>query len=160
VIKGEVLGGEAVVGHLKVGDERLRTGLTQSIGRLILTLQRNVKQNKLSGQVLNVRTGRLRRSINSRMEQPNTAHPAGVVGTNVSYARAWEYGFNGTVNVRESLRMQVTAFGKSIEPQQVTVKAHSRKVNMPAKSFLGSALQELQPEIMRELSGSVTEAIR
>lgn len=160
MIKGEVLGGEAVAQRLKGGDERLRTGLSQTIGRLVLTLQRNVKQNKLSGQVLNVRTGRLRRSINTRMENLNTAQPAGFVGTNVSYARAWELGFDGKVNVRESLRMQVTAFGKSIEPQQVTVRAHQRNVHMPAKSFLGSALQELQPEIMRELSGSVTEAIR
>lgn len=160
MIKGEVLGGDAVVTRLKTGDSRLREGMSQSIGRLVLTLQRNVKADKLSGQVLNVRTGRLRRSINSRLENNNTAQPAGFVGTNVSYARAWEYGFDGKVNVRQSLRMQVVAFGKSIEPRQVTVQAHSRTVHMPAKSFLGSALQEMQPEIMRELSGAVTEAIR
>lgn len=160
MLRGEVLGGEEVAGYLHAAGTRLGQGLTTSVGRLTLKLLTRVKADKLSGQVLQVRTGRLRRSINQRIDGAGTTHVSGTVGTNVSYARAHELGFKGTVPVRESLRTQVKAWGRDIEPIKVTVKAHSRKVNMPARSFLRSALQDMQPEIVRELGLAVDGAIK
>lgn len=160
MIKGELLGHAQVTRYLGDSAGKLTSGLTRSISRLVLSLQRRVKADKLSGQALKVRTGRLRRSINTRLEGMNTDQVTGYVGTNVSYARAHEYGFTGQVNVKQSLRMQTMAWGKSIEPKQVVVRAHARNVTLPERSFLRSALEEMDAEIQRELSGAVTEAIR
>lgn len=160
MIKGELLGHTQVARYLGDSAGKITAGLSMSISRLVLSLQRRVKMDKLSGQALNVRTGRLRRSINTRLEGMGTEHVAGYVGTNVSYARPHEYGFTGQVNVKQSLRMQTMAWGKSIEPQQITIRAHTRNVTLPERSFLRSALEEMDAEIQRELNGAVTEAIR
>jgi phage gpG-like protein len=160
VIKGELLGGEALVQRFEGMVPKFTGLMTQSIGRLTLTLLRNVKANKLSGQVLNVRTGRLRRSINQRMEGLNTEKVAGYVGTNVVYARPHEYGFKGNVPVKAHLRNIKTAFGKSISPVTVQVQGYTRKVDTPEKSFLRSALAEMDDAIRAEIRGAVTEAIK
>ncbi|MFX6778543.1 hypothetical protein ABTH52_20150, partial [Acinetobacter baumannii] len=67
----------------------------------------------------------------------------GIVSTNVKYGRIHEYGFSGTVAVRESLRQVNKAFGRPIQTREVAVRAHSRRVNLPARSFLRSALHDL-----------------
>lgn len=112
------------------------------IARAALKLQKLAKLN-LSGVVLNVRTGRLRRSINLRLDGKGTPNPSASVGTNVAYARVHEFGFEGTVNVRESLRMQVKAWGRPIAPIKVAVRAHARSVKLPERSFLKNALDAL-----------------
>lgn len=160
MIRGEVVGGPQLKAYLRDAERSITTNMTRSIGRLVLMLQRNVKMDKLSGTVLRVRTGRLRRSINSRMQGEGTQTVAGFVGTNVSYARAHEYGFTGQVNVKQHLRMQVKAFGRSIEPTQVVVSAHPRNVVIPERSFLRSALSDMQPTVRAELRNAVTEAVR
>ncbi|MFX8565905.1 HK97 gp10 family phage protein, partial [Acinetobacter baumannii] len=73
--------------------ERLRDELKVGIGRAVLKLQREVVQNKLSGQVLNVRTGNLRRSIDQVVTTEGSA-VIGIVSTNVKYGRIHEYGFS------------------------------------------------------------------
>jgi len=68
----------------------LSSALEREVLALALKLTALVKQ-KLSGEVLHVRTGRLRRSIHLEMERGSNTVVA-VVGTNVSYARLHELG--------------------------------------------------------------------
>ena len=82
--------------------------MRDGIGRAVLRVQRRVKE-KLSGEVLNVRTGRLRRSIVERVESSGSV-VTGIVGTNVEYAAPHEYGFIGVVTVKESLRVSKLTF--------------------------------------------------
>ena len=157
MIKGEVTGDEAARRALGQGADNLPRRMSDTITKLTLKLTRRVKEQKLSGQVLNARTGRLRRSVTPRFEGRNTTRVTGVVGTNVSYARQHEYGFTGTASVRAHLRLVKKAFGKSISPTQVQVRAHTRNVTYPEKSFLRSALRDMKPEIMQALSSAVLE---
>ena len=118
-------------------------------------------KNKLSDDVLKVRTGRLRRSINQKVEDNADGSIVGTVGTNVEYGRFQELGFSGTEGVREHLRTIKKAFGKTIKGGAVTftVSAHSRQVNYPAHSFLASALAELAPEFKRDMAGVAEKVI-
>jgi hypothetical protein len=62
----------------------------------------------------------------------------------VKYGRAHEYGFQGTVSVKEHLRTIKQAFGKTLaSPKTISVRGHSANVNLPERSFLRSALREL-----------------
>ena len=160
MIKGSIVGGTELTTRVKGFDPKLRSALTKIITRLTVKLLRNVKADKLTGQALNVRSGRLRRSINMRIDGADTAKVSGAVGTNLRYGRAHEYGFSGTVSVKESMRMVKQAFGRSITPTQVTVRAHSMKMNLPERSFLRSALAEMGPEIEAELRSGVQEALK
>lgn len=161
MIRAEILGVPAVTAKLKRIPPDVQLALGKSVGRICLALVRTVKQNKLTGQVLHVRSGRLRRSIHSEVSSTETA-VTGIVGTNVEYAAAHEYGFTGTESVRQHLRTITQAFGRAIKggAVQVQVSAHSRQVNLPERSFLRSALREMAPEITMQLRQAVNNALR
>jgi phage gpG-like protein len=107
-----------------------------------------VKNDKLSGQVLKVRTGRLRRSITYKLSNgDNTA--SATVGTNLSYGRAQEYGFVGEQSVKAFTRK--TKDGKTVE-----VRAFSRHMNLPEHSYLRSTLAEHKAEYAARMTAAVT----
>lgn len=151
MIRGTIVGGDDLRLELERRRGDVHGALKRGIGRAVLTLLRYVKASKLSDQVLRVRTGRLRRSITERVEESGS-RVSGIVGTNVEYARVHEYGFKGTVSVREHLRK--TKAGST------TVRAHTRKVSLPERSFLRSSLRDLQPQIREEIERSLNRAVR
>lgn len=140
--------------------EQLRTdlGITRAnmlaalkteIRRIAVDLSGHVKDKKLSGQVLKVQTGRLRRSINFRVAETGTGIEA-KVGTNVEYARVHEFGFSGTVNVKAHMRKGKKAY---------EVRAHSRKVNLPERSFLRSTMTDMRAGIDQRIARVIGQAI-
>jgi hypothetical protein len=86
--------------------------------------------------LVHVRTGTLRRSIN--MSQPIEAGSGfdGKVGTNLVYGPMEEFGFAGTQKVRSFTRSG--AFGRPTKPY--TVSAFTRQVNRPEHPYLRPAL--------------------
>lgn len=160
MLKMEFIGGDVLAAVLRSYGEKVQTAIVQSVGRSALRLQREVMQNRLSGQVLNVRTGNLRRSIHQRVTNTGSA-VIGEVNTNVRYGKAHEYGFSGTVNVKASLRQVRQAFGRPLKsPRYIQVRAHSRNVRLPERSFLRTALRDIKPEIEADLRNSVKGALR
>lgn len=160
MIGGYVVGDAEIVARFQVLGPALQEELRAGIGRATLKLQRAVVTDKLSGQALKVRTGTLRRSIGQVVIEDG-GKVAGVVSTNVKYGRVHEYGFAGTESVRASLRTVKQAFGRPIEPRQVNVRAHSRRVNLPARSFLRSALADMERggAIREEIEAAVSRAL-
>lgn len=157
---GTVVGDKEIARRFRALPDGIRSRVTESIGRLILKLQRKVMQEKLSGQVLKVRTGTLRRSIDQRLVTDNGA-VTGVVSTNVKYGKKHEYGSTETVTVKEHVRLVRQAWGKQLKhPVWATVKAHAMKQNIKERSFLRSALDDMKPEILAELDRAVAEGIR
>lgn len=127
---------------------------------LAIDLAAYVQRNKLSGQVLKNRTGRLRRSITYEVLSSATGS-VGTVGTNVEYAHIHEYGFQGTVDVREHLRMQKMAWGKPMkDPREVTVKAHTMKMNVPGKRFLRDSMAENADKIRSGYEQAMQRGLR
>lgn len=146
LLTGYVVGDEALQASFHRLPNDFQGALKTGVGRACLLVQKLTKE-ALSGYVLNVKTGRLRRSINTRIdEKPMSVQ--GIVGTNVQYAGVHEFGFQGVVPVREHLR-------KTVNGGQATVRAHNRSVDMPERSFLRSSLHRLQPEIRREIETAI-----
>lgn len=160
MIRGDIVGDRETVARLEAGKARALGAAKQSIVRLTLELLAKVKRDKLTGQVLNVRTGRLRRSINQRVvSESNSVH--GYVGTNVEYARRHELGFTGPEQVKDHLRLARKAFGKDLKfPVWQTVKSHTRNVNYPPRSFLRSALSDMEPRIRADIEAAVQREFR
>jgi phage gpG-like protein len=90
VITIEIVGDRELVARLDAMPGRVKEGLARAVTRLGLELQRKVQAEKLTGQVLKVRTGSLRSSINTEISQSAEAIAASV-GTNIRYARVHEY---------------------------------------------------------------------
>jgi phage gpG-like protein len=119
-----------------------------------IKLTNHIKSGKLSGQVLKVRTGRLRNSIHN----VNTENENGfksIVKTDVKYAAVHEYGFSGSVSVKAHMRTIKQAFGKSIAPTTILIGGHSRSVNMPERSFMRSALNDIKDNLFRDINEAV-----
>jgi len=178
MITGRITGDREVLATFNRMPGGLQDKLAKTITRLCLKLQVHVVQDKLSGQVLNVKTGRLRRSITYAVTTPGASSVQGTVGTNVAYGRFFELGFQGTENVKEHLRrirehgtmvlkaakghdMKVWAKQRGkLTGDEVVVRAYTRHVDMPAHSFLGSALNDMRPEILEQINQTVKESTR
>lgn len=142
---------------------RVRERVRVELERQAIRLVRIVKEEKLSGQVLKNRTGRLRRSINYRMSiGPGDAIVA-TVGTNVPYAHIHEYGFEGMETVRAHVRRirsrDVQERGKQLAQGVGFVREHERHMHMPVRSFLRSTLREQFPTIRAALREAVAGAV-
>lgn len=160
MLRFEMLGGEALAAVLRSWSPQVQQAAHAAIGRSVLRLQSHIRRNKLSGQVLGVRTGTLRRSIDQAVVTASSNRVTGEVGTNLKYGIAHEYGFNGSVNVKAHLRQIKQAFGRPLkQPVFVPVRAYSRHVSLPERSFLRSALKDLQPAIEADLRGAIERAI-
>nr|DAT12907.1 MAG TPA: hypothetical protein [Bacteriophage sp.] len=159
-ITAVVVGAENVQAHFDRAAAGIDRKIAGSIGRITVRLQARVVRDKLSGQVLHVRSNNLRGSIHQEVTQDGDTI-IGRVGTNVEYAAYHEYGFTGAQSVKSHMRMMRYAFGKPMkQPRKVLVQAHTRNVDYPAHSFLRTAMQDMRDEIMAELTDGVKEAIQ
>lgn len=156
---------ETLLARLAGTSDRLQAGMRRTVERLSIIVQGGVKEGKLTGQVLKARTGTLRRSIN-RVVTEDSSGVYATVGTNVVYAAAHEYGFDGVVNVRAHTRRsqaQLALKGKKRVGKSagtVNVREFTRHMVMPERSFLRSELRERTPEIRESLRSTALEAIR
>lgn len=158
MIEAQVTGDTVVAYRMRRLPASTREEIRVAIGRLTLRLQRRVMRDKLSGQVLKVRTGTLRRSIN-QVVLDEADGVAGIVSTNVKYGRLHEYGLKGEVTVKAHLRTIKKAFGKSITPMQIAVKQHTAQRDLPKRSFLRTALEDIAPQVRPELEKAIARAI-
>lgn len=155
MIRGALVGDRETIARLGKVSDKARPAVKQSIVNLTLRLLAKVKSEYLSGQVLNVRTGRLRRSINQRITESGS-RIEGIVGTNVEYARVHELGFKGVVSVKAHARKIKQAWGKPLKSAKVVqVAAHTRNVDIPKRAFLLPALREMDDDARKEISAAL-----
>lgn len=147
----EVTGVDAAMATLRERSANIVTTLTKSMARATIDLVAYIKGSKLSDQVLRVRTGRLRRSITQRVEDTD-GKIVGITGTNVSYARAHELGFKGTV--------QVKAYTRTVKGASFPVRSHKRNLDIKARPFLAPSLQERFPKYEQQFAKAVEEGSR
>lgn len=180
-----LIGGDELAVRLAAFPERLEQRLGAVMARLMIGVQRRVKADKLSGQVLRNRTGHLRASIAS-----DVVTAAGTVtgrvgifgGPTVAYGRAHEYGWSGVQDVAAHTRRRTRAVRARLSRLarratregnaddaaflgyaaglETRVRAHTRTVTLPARSFLRSALRDERDRIVTTLRGAVGEVVR
>jgi len=158
MITAKITKGEDLGEQFRDAIPNIQSGVQKEIMRLALKMTGKV-MGKLSGDVLRVRTGRLRRSIHPEWDF-RQGYSGTTVGTNVEYAGIHEYGFSGSVQVKSFQREMTKAFGKPISPTQVTVRAHTRNINMPERSFLRSTLREMNSEIVEGLQEAIAKELK
>jgi phage gpG-like protein len=147
-VKGDAQSAQAIAQV----QQRITSRLRDAIQRAALDLMSYVKARKLTGQVLNVRTGRLRRSITQRVEVEPGGKIVGLVVTNVSYGRVHELGFKGRVAVR--------AHSRKVKGKTVPIRAHLRRVDIPKRPFLGPSLNEKMPVYRKWMQDAIKGAAR
>lgn len=151
MLKAIIVGDSEVRAKFDKAPAEINEALRRGISRAVLMVARRSKE-KLSDQVLHVRTGRLRRSITTKVDN-DSGGVVGSVGTVVKYGRVHEFGFDGAVSIREHLR-------RAKSGKEFSVRAHSRHVHLPERSFLRSALHEVEPDIRAQLETEMNKALK
>jgi phage gpG-like protein len=154
VITAYLVGDSELIARLSAMPGVVQSGIVRAVTRLALELEALVKR-KLSGDVLRVRTGVLRSSINNRVNQTATGVTASV-GTNVSYAKFHEFGVphEWEIRPRSARALAFEIGGRTIFAARVIHPP------LPERSFLRSALREMEPRIRSKLEAAVTQATR
>lgn len=128
------------------GHKELQSRLERINGQLIIALKMGIMKslielegeikNKLSGKVLNVRTGTLRRSIGREISQSGNKID-GFVGSNLKYAAIHEFG--GIIRAKNKPYLMFPINGGWVRTKQVKI---------PERSYLRSTLREQENNIL------------
>lgn len=147
-----MIGEEQLLARLDRMPERIHGELVRETHSLAISLQGYIISQKLHGQVLNQRSGKLARSIQEVETETETSVQARVFSSgDVKYAAIHEYGFTGAENVKAHIRSMV--FGKTVAP--FMVPAFTRQMNMPERSFMRSSLSEFQGRISKGYAAAI-----
>jgi phage gpG-like protein len=176
-----ISGAAQAEGALRAQGSAVTDAAVNAVKRLTLELQAYVQSDKLSGQVLHVRTGNLRNSINSQFGYEGGQF-TGRVGTGIQYAAIHEFGGTiqrhlkpGVVRLRtdaegnllrqgEGRLANLAVFAKrSHADSRVRAVAYEGKdytIVMPMRSFLRSALADKRDHILAEIRAAALGVLK
>lgn len=133
----------------------IRVAVTANTVRMLGYVQR-----RLSGEVLNVRTGRLRRAAFDRIEDGGSA-VSGVVAmsSDVPYARIHEFG--GRIQIPEIVPVKANALrfeygGRVIFAKRT--KAHP--VDIPERPYMRPSLKEVSGRFLADMQAVANQAAK
>lgn len=161
MFKIELKGDTELIAKLDDAPNSVRRELTREITAIVLLLEGHIKNDKLSGQVLHVRSGDLRRSVHAVLPVTQTA--TGVMGKvaqsgDVKYGAIHEFGGKTPAHVIEAKKGAALAFmmgGKQVFFKKVN---HPGSV-MPERSYMRSSLADLREDIANRLQDAVKRGI-
>lgn len=142
MISGEVVGSVAVQARLRNLSKEMHGGVAKAILALTIELQRHIKEDKLSGQVLNTRSSNLRNSITYQVNDTGSSIE-GIVGTNkraIPYAAIHEFG--GVIAAKRAKYLRFKIGNKWISKKTVI---------MPERSYLRTSLKDMEPKIKEKI---------
>jgi HK97 gp10 family phage protein len=154
-----LIGDRELVAKLTAMPSKVHDALRRKVTELALLLEAKVKSDKLSGQVLNVQTGALRRSIFETVEDSPTQVVGKVASSgDVKYAAIHEFG--GKIDIPEIVPVKAKALhfmGAGGDVFAKRTRAHT--VDMPERSFMRSSLADMQAQITQGLRDAVRQGL-
>ncbi len=137
---------------------KVRASLERTVYTLAEKLRSHIIQDKLLGQVLNRRTGRLGQSIQQKVET-NSSGITGIVYSagDVKYAAIHEFG--GHISAHEIVAKNAQALSFSMGGKQIFAKrVNWPGATMPERSFMRSSLADMKQEIIDKMTLAVKDA--
>jgi HK97 gp10 family phage protein len=159
VLTVKLVGDRQLVAKMTAMPSKVHDALLRKVTTLALQLEATVKQ-KLSGAVLNVKTGALRRSIFETVEDGTTSVTGKVASSgDVKYAAIHEFG--GTINVPEIVPVKAKALLFVAGGGDVFAKrTRAHTVTMPERSFMRSSLADMSQQIADGMRQAVREGLK
>lgn len=150
-VRARVLGAPEVAARVEGLIPRIRESVAAALNEYGQELSGTIKDDKLSGQVLNVRTGDLRNSITPlEVTQAEVMSGGAAGGAGIVYAAIHEYG--GTITARNAPYLRF----RTQDGRWHAVKS----VVMPERSYMRSSFRETAQAGMDSIRAAVMEAIQ
>ncbi len=139
--------------------DRMRDALSSRANALAAELQAKIQQ-KLSGTVLNQKSGALARSIVATIDDASANVTATIAtSADIKYAAIQEFG--GVIPPHEILPDKAKALAFVVGGKQAfAARVNLPAVTMPERSYMRSSLAEMADEIGKGLSVAVVEAMQ
>lgn len=145
----QIKGDKETAARLKAAATKAPSAIYAAMQKITFLLQRHVVTKKLTGQVLHVRTDRLRSSIATRVEQKGI-DTTGRIGTPVVYARIWELG--GIIKAHDIYPKDKKALSFMIAGKRVFCKrVHQPARTVKARPYLAPTIAENRERIVNDL---------
>lgn len=141
------------IGKLRALADKTRAGVRNAVAA---SAQRLVKlvQAKLSGEVLNTRSGALRASIRAETDETSAC-----ISSDLPYARIQEYG--GRIAMPEIVAVNAKALAFSYGGKLVfATRATAHAIDIPERSYMRSSLAEFEPGFVDDIRKVAAEAIQ
>lgn len=150
-----IVGKEQFVARMSAMPGRVHDQLFGEITALSKDLENYIKNDKLLGQVLNQRSGRLRSSIHSDVDDAATLITGRVFSAApMPYAAIHEYG--GVIPAHVVYPVKAAALRFVMGGQTVfAMSAQIPDIHMPERSFMRSALSDMADKILARLKLAV-----
>jgi hypothetical protein len=154
----------AVVARLSSMPDKLRAAFLKKTYALAEKLKSKVQQN-LTNRVLKIQTGNLVRSIFEEVNDETNSVSGRVYSSGVAYARIQEYGGTikhpgGTAYLidKKTGLAQFISNKDEIASRLPRTKPHDIEIH--GRRYMGSAFDEMKPEIRARYQEAVTEGTR
>lgn len=158
MITGYIVGDRELIARMQGVPAAMKAEVDKTVDKLCFELEASVKTQYLTGQVLRVRTDRLRGSITRRAPETRTrvvitdTAAIAYVGTNVSYGAFWEHGFTRKIGAgaRGGPR---TLSGNALATYIARHPPGTRQY--AARPFLAPALASMKAKIVADLGAAL-----
>ncbi len=132
----------------------LRAKAVELQGRLLAKVEAN-----LSGDVLQTRSGALKASIAAALTADASTLTVEVASSGVPYAAIQEYGGRTAAHDIVPVKAQALAFA-GLGGTAFARRVHHPGSTIPARSYLGSALEAMHDDLAGGLKAAVLDALR
>jgi len=159
MISVQITGADAVSARLAEAPTTVQTALRAKAADLAERLRAHVADDKLSGQRLQARSGRLRASIAAEVDEDGGRILARVFSAgDVKYAAIQEYG--GRTAPHDIVPNKAKALAFLVHGAPVFAKlVHHPGSQIPARSYLRSALADMGDQIISEMRDAAVQAL-
>lgn len=148
-----LVGDKELIAELESMPNRVHEELLKAVSSMAVRLETYIKEDKLEGQVLKHKSGKLWQSIQHDVEDQGTSVYGQVFSAgDIKYAGLHEYGRE----VREHTRRVTAVFGHA---PKFPIWANVKAFKMPERSFMRSALADKQDEITDGLAAAVNRGM-
>jgi hypothetical protein len=158
MITARLVGDNAVLAWLRAAPDLVASGLGRAITTLGIELQRKIQEIELTGQTLGARSGSLAASTSLQIDQSGD-RIAATISSGSAYTHAREYSFSGAVNIGANLRRRTKTFARPIPRKPISMRPYTGRINVSERSFLQSALEDMDPAIRDEVEAALREAL-
>ncbi len=159
MIEYRITGAAEVIEHLGTIPEKVRVNVRETLDAWGAQLAEYIRADKLSGQVLNRRSGLLSGSVHPLVEESAQGIVGGAGGgAGVPYARIHEFG--GTIPAHEVVARNAQALAFTVDGVlRFAKRVQIPDVEMPERSYMRSSFAEKSPQGLEELRAAVREAL-
>lgn len=160
IINISISGDRELIARLKSMPASVHAALLAKVQALALKLEGHIKRNKLSGQVLNRKSGRLMRSINSKTTQtPDSVFGVVFQSADVPYGAIHEFGGQTRAHLIVPKKAAILRFIKGGDKVFATRVNHPGS-KMPERSYMRSGLRDMSEEISKGIKQAVLREVQ